>query len=225
MKLSEFQKKVAPFDVVSFDIFDTLIERDCLLPSDVFPRVAKELGLSMSARQFRKARMEAERQARKNSPSGEVSLSDIYSLLAPQVGIGSQDGADAEIKEELKACRVKESVKPLFDWALENKRVVLVTDMYLPSEVLNAMLTKCGYPDGLPILNSSEHGVDKVSGRLFEEMAKHLNLPTSKIVHVGDTRSADIEGAHKAGVTPIFIPRRKFILRLFLSRLRALSHL
>ena len=69
MKLTEtILHKAAPYPVVAFDVFDTLIKRDVARPTDLFALLGAD---------FAKARTQAEAEARA-AKSGEVTLAEIY---------------------------------------------------------------------------------------------------------------------------------------------------
>ena len=80
-------------DVISFDIFDTLIKRKCGKPSGVFDLVAEELvafeqrtdanGTAKDSfkNSFRQNRIAAEKKVRKKKGRSEVSLAEIYDEL------------------------------------------------------------------------------------------------------------------------------------------------
>ena len=69
------------FDVISFDVFDTLLVRRCLEPSDVFTAIERE----SRRKGYAKARIKAERRANRcvssGSMHGETSLDEIYSFI------------------------------------------------------------------------------------------------------------------------------------------------
>ena len=75
---------VKGYDIVSFDIFDTLIKRDVYKEHDVFDLIEKRYNATYkdSIDNFRYLRVEAERIARKNSNTEEVSLKEIYISIA-----------------------------------------------------------------------------------------------------------------------------------------------
>lgn len=223
MKLETFISKVGDRKVVSFDVFDTLIERDCLLPSDIFVRVGEAVIGEGKGKEFREKRIAAERIARSKSSSGEVTLTDIYDCLPPYAEASKESLIKAEMDAEMSACRPKERNIPLYEWATKNKTVILTTDMYLSTDFIRQMLTKCGIAAPANIFNSCECGVDKVSGSLFSFAAESLGIATTDIAHVGDNLHADIKGAKKAGATPIFIPCRNFLRRMLTQRLQSLA--
>ncbi|EJE6810793.1 hypothetical protein M5G85_001536, partial [Campylobacter coli] len=66
--------------IVSFDIFDTLLVRPCIIPSDMFKIVATRAGYDES---FVKIRQLAEQYARENKPfyEDDITIDDIYKHL------------------------------------------------------------------------------------------------------------------------------------------------
>ena len=57
------------------------------------------------------------------------------------------------------------------------------------------------------IVLSGEVGYEKPDTRIFTIALKHLSAHPEKTVHVGDSYSADIEGAHNVGITPVLLDR------------------
>lgn len=219
--MSLFRRLIADYQVVSFDIFDTLVGRLCLLPTDVFCRAALACGVGRrGALEFRADRIEAERQARAASPTGEATLTDIYSGL-PQYGQADRNALlEAEIAAERALCRPVERGVRMFGVAKEmGKAVVLTTDMYLPRVVIEELLARCGVNGYDELFLSCERGVGKRTGDLFRLAARQMGVAASSIVHVGDSPGADVRGAMRAGVRPIFVPRRNMIGRALVSLL------
>jgi putative hydrolase of the HAD superfamily len=73
------------------------------------------------------------------------------------------------------------------------------------------LLTECGIADAfVVVLDSGVLGFAKPDRRIFDLAAKHLELPLSSIVHVGDSETADVVGAKNAGAFAIrfdaFVP-------------------
>jgi putative hydrolase of the HAD superfamily len=48
----------------------------------------------------------------------------------------------------------------------------------------------------------------KPDPRIFELLLERAGLGTAQVVHVGDDAVADVEGARRAGVTPVWLNRR-----------------
>ena len=97
----QFARRLAEFDIVSFDVFDTLLFRPFSDPRDMFGLI----GLELNYPGFQKLRIQAEEQARRkeweSGETREVTLGDIWEIMERETGIPRQKGMDAEsyIKE------------------------------------------------------------------------------------------------------------------------------
>jgi putative hydrolase of the HAD superfamily len=57
-------------------------------------------------------------------------------------------------------------------------------------------------------LAAREAGVLKPDPRIFELLLERAGLGASQVVHVGDDAVADVDGARRAGLTPVWLNRR-----------------
>lgn len=93
----ELAKKLLAYDVISFDIFDTLIFRPFEKPTDLFHLVGAELEYL----DFARLRAEAEAKARKRNyqeaRTYEVTLKEIWDVIEEDVGIPKDTGMPEEI--------------------------------------------------------------------------------------------------------------------------------
>ena len=106
-------------------------------------------------------------------------------------------------------------MKPVFDAALQQgKLVFLVSDMYLPKEVISGMVARCGYEGYEALFVSNDCGVSKRSGKLFGNVLDAYGLDRKDLVHVGDSIGADLLGARKAGVFALPVGRKNRLGRL-----------
>lgn len=219
MRISRFLEIISNKRVVSFDIFDTLIERKCLLPTDVFFLSAYKLYNDFEqAASFSTLRIRAEQKAREKK-NGEVTLDDIYSII-------EEDNSDAEtlktleLKTEQEVCRAKESGITLLKEALQNgKTVILTTDMYLPLDFIKALLDINGIKGYDEIFLSCVHKKSKKTGQLFNIAMDTLNISTSDIVHFGDSIAADLKGAQKANIESHILLRKLYLARAIFNKL------
>lgn len=208
------------YKAVSFDIFDTLLERDVARPVDVFLRVGDIVLGPGKGETFQKDRIAAESAARVKTPNGEVTLSDIYEeLIAEGLEKETTEVLKAqEVTSELTGCFVKASMKPVFDAALkQGKTVFLVSDMYLPKDVIAGMVKRCGYEGYEKLFVSNEYGISKRSGKLFDAVCNEYGLAKKDLIHVGDSIGADLLGARKAGVSALPVRRKNRLGRLLKS--------
>lgn len=183
------------FELISFDIFDTLITRKVLLPDDVFhlmeKKIKKQYGYTID---FIKLRKQAELLAWEEKRA-YCSLDDIYKKL-PLVWNIPKNIAESikqiEIETELEVCIPRNDMLEIFN-KLKNvgKKIVLVSDMYLPSHIIEKILTKCGYSGYDELWISCEIGARKDDDTLWSIFfEKYKNYYT---IHVGDNTRSDIQ--------------------------------
>ena len=216
MILEKELKRCERYDLISFDIFDTLIERDVLNPSDIFTLVGKEIMQSAEeAEQFKKERIKAEVDARGESNSGEVVLDDIYRHLTIHYGAKTELLKKCEISTEIVHCHAREQCRQLLLLCVRRGyQVVLISDMYLTPKEIEAMLDKCGIREYSGLFVSNANECDKISGRLFLEAEKSMGMEGCRHLHYGDSIKADYIGARRAGVTPRLVLKNNFIKRV-----------
>lgn len=76
--LEAWKRIVAPYDVVSFDIFDTLLYRTVQTPTDVFRLMEPQIYEQDGVKGFARKRICAEVAARRRSDQADVTLKEIY---------------------------------------------------------------------------------------------------------------------------------------------------
>ena len=204
-------------EVVSFDVFDTLLVRPFFAPTDLFDfldfYVRDLLGLPDRIG-FKQRRIEAESMARERlcgNDSEDVTLLDIYGVLEELVPLSSEQlelVMRREIALELKYCRPRQAAKALFDLALHaGKMVVAASDMYLPLPVIRELLSANGY-DGIgQVFLSNDRKRTKGTGNLYALMAEELGVETERIFHIGDNLEADVHQAQRCGLQAAHFPR------------------
>ena len=186
--IDEITSLIEKYDVVTFDVFDTLLIRDVMRPTDVFRFSYGEIG--------RYIRILAEMKARRTSTTGEVLLSDIekYCLFS----------CDKEVEFEKRICRANPLIKEIYDTAQKmGKRIYAISDMYLSKNVISDLLSNAGFD--IPVYVSCEQRYDKTSGKLFDCFINDCSLNPTQVIHIGDNYKADYLGAKKAGIKSIII--------------------
>ena len=214
-QLYEGKQLIDSHQVISFDIFDTLIVRDCSVPGDVFDFVEQTYCISHTESgnmDFRNVRINAELACYQQNMI--PTLDDIYEQIP----------FDQSVKEELKLIEI-ETEKGLctrnflgwnlYQYAMEQKKqIIAVSDMYLSSDTLKDILFSNGFQID-QVYSSCEYGKNKKSGQLFDQVIADLNLQKQNIVHIGDNNKSDIIGAKKAQkqrkLLSYFKPKKKDI--------------
>ena len=205
-----FAEELLKHDVISFDVFDTLIFRPFSEPTDLFYIVGKQLGYM----DFKRIRMETESIVRQkrflNEGTFEVTLRDIWQELSKRTGINAAEGMAAELSAEVKYCYANPFMLQV--WRIlrsAGKHIIITTDMYLPRETIEQILSENGYDGYEKIFLSCEYDVSKCGGKLYRQVRKHMTnvVPESPdVIHVGDNESSDIRFAKKEGFSARWYP-------------------
>ena len=184
-------------DIVSFDVFDTLIFRPFTKPSHLFYLV----GAKLNYPDFRTIRMTSEKQVRAMKKS-EITLKDIYDYIEEKTGIDSELGQHTEMEIEYNLCVANPFMKKVWDIAVKQRKKIIVTsDMYLPSDFIEKLLRKNGLKKFEKIYVSCEYGVGKYNGKLYEIIKDELE--TESFSHIGDNYHSDFQMAKKHGIQAV----------------------
>ncbi len=193
------------FDVISFDIFDTLIKRVVNNPKQIFDIVEKKYNETHSEKiiNFKNNRITSEREIQ-NRIAG---INDIYDNMRKYY---TDDVCEIlkniEILTEIEYCNINTDIKPIYEYCKRtNKKIYAVSDMYLHAEILEKILKKNSY-DVENIIVSCEYNCNKNSSKLFKFIPEYGN---KRILHIGDSLRADYLGAKRAGIQPLKIKKCK----------------
>lgn len=197
--VSDIINKIRPYEYVSFDIFDTLLKRDVVRPTDIFDIV----GTKHQDPDFKNKRIQAEGDLRKNSGKEEITLQDIYDALGQEYASYKDD----ELRAEEEALQLNRPLYEVYQYCKDNhKKVLIVSDMYLPADFLQAILKKYKIEYDACFI-SSDYDVQKVTGNLFKVALQQCQLRPSQVIHIGDSVRGDFLGARKAGVASVLLPK------------------
>lgn len=201
----EIINRIKDYKYVSFDLFDTLVKRDVYAPSDVF-RIIEAKGNPG----FCKARMNAERIARKNKYGNEVTIDDIYSRLDEKYSLCKEQ----EVELEIQLCTCNLELKKVFDFCIQTGINVLITsDIYLHKDTIEEILRHCNYKNYKHLFVSSEYSCMKANGKLYLTVLKTVNIAPSQLLHIGDNEISDFAIPTKIGIDAILISRNVFNLQ------------
>lgn len=197
-------KQIENYDVVSFDIFDTLLKRNVKRPEDVFRYIEKKY----KKEGFFKERIEAEKKARVKKKGKEIVISEIYKEM-------TCDFIEEELLAESQLLLSNDWIMPIYKEAIKSKSVIIVSDMYLPESFIVEILRREGIVGYKKLYLSSTIGKTKHSGELFDFILKEIGK-NKKIIHIGDSFKSDYEVPRNKGIDSIHIPKNvlKDIYRL-----------
>ncbi len=189
-------EQLKTYDVVSFDVFDTLICRSVINPADVFKIVEAKAFLSdIISKPCYDDRIQAEMQSYREF-GDRATIDNFYQILNRDFGYTlSQCNwlKEAEFNTELEVVYPRRDMHSVVNELINSgKRVVLCSDMYLSSEQIRRLLVKCGYPENLELWVSCEKGLSKSSGKIWGELLGYLPDNTN-FIHVGDNEWSDFK--------------------------------
>lgn len=194
MFLDRIKNRIDHATVISFDVFDTLLLRPYAEPTDVFRHIENKNGLFG----FANERIDAEMRTRHNNPAREdITLDEIYNEISDEF----KNLKQSEIEWELKILTTNPEMKAVWDYAKSRgKKIVVTSDMYLPSSVIEQALAKNGFDGYDRLYVSGDIGKTKHFGTLYAHIIKDTVDNASDILHIGDNKNSDYKQAKKAGL-------------------------
>lgn len=187
-------------DVISVDLFDTLVMRRTLFPTDIYEIVdlrLREEGIILD--NFPQRRLEAEKELCKST---FPTLLEIYQYILRKyaaVGVQAETLARTEWEVDCGLVVSREELCELLRAANQRgKLIYIVSDTFYSKVQLTALLKRCGFTGYGDILASCEYGTGKTQ-QLFERLRE--KIPGKTCLHIGDSAGADVEGAEKSGYT------------------------
>ena len=199
--LEKLKKEILRNDIITFDIFDTLVVRNVIDPHDIFSIVEKNINKKIKKKiNFSLERIIAENKCY-NEFSHNFSLNEVYEKIQKKIKVSAK-GLDLikkeEIETEIRYSSPRNELVKIFDFAVKNKKKVsLITDMYLDYKVIKKILNKSNIKGYRNLLISSELKKNKIHGDIFE-FFKSIE-PGKKYLHIGDKYKSDILSAKKKG--------------------------
>lgn len=184
---------------VSFDVFDTVLVRNLYRPQDIFSRMQLRLALhsfpslsNPAQMPFARDRVLIEHAFRQSRGHGkEITLTEIITLLQHHYGITDKEASclfALETETELgSVVPIKDILVLINKCRLSGRRIIFLSDMYLPDLTIQDMLQRIGaYKQGDRLYISGSIGKKKSTGELFAFVMEDLGLRSDQIVHVGD---------------------------------------
>lgn len=210
-------KNFEKFDYVSFDIFDTLVNRDVIDATDVFKIVQIKYGDGLN--DFVEKRLISQADAYKNTHKEEITIDDIYNEM--------KRFYSDEVCKKLKALE-KETEINICVPNIENIKLyrsirgkkIISSDMYLDEKTIKKILAKCHIDGYEKLYLSSTINKRKSTMHMFRYIRK--DLKTNKILHIGNDWVSDYVMPKLCGLTARRIKPRK--MNQFLGKNRSRNY-
>lgn len=208
------------FKLYSFDVFDTLITRKTATPFGIFAMVKKEIeendkefaNLPLYLKEnFAQIRAEVELcAALEGRKEGNVSvdIEYIYKVMSRIYGLNSDIAhklCAMEIEKEMElSIPIMENIEKIKELYRENKRVVLISDMYLNEKYIRNMLARYdSLFENITIYVSCDCNKLKSDGKLFAYVQKKENVKYEEWLHCGDNINSDVNNANQYGINAV----------------------
>ena len=199
------------YEYISFDIFDTLIQRKCGNPVNIFHIVEEKYNIShaQTIESFCEVRINAELKARRKSNRREITIDDIYreidsSYLCQEMTLLKQ----LELETEFEECIGRQDIVSLYEKAVKKKKVIIISDMYLQTDFLKSILDKNHISLPLRVFVSSECNALKSDGTLFKLALDEINWKPNNVLHIGDNFKSDFIRPKLTGMHSFIINRQ-----------------
>lgn len=183
------------YDIVTFDIFDTIVLRKVAKPEDVLLytqiKVKQRYGENFSYIENRK---NAEDICRRKNAGKDVNINDIYDVFAELC-------KNMKLSDEIKKIEIDveknliypdmkmvEAINYIHDEL--GKKVFLISDMHLTNDIIVDMLNQCAKIKYDKIFVSCDTNLRKDNGQMWKWMKDKYG--ESKILHVGDNELSDV---------------------------------
>jgi len=188
-------------ELVSIDIFDTLIFRHIDHPMDLFEILCSRcieksyIDKYMTTTRFKNLRYDAENMAKTEKYKRDnVTLFEIYDTFPDYID-NKAEILQLELELEKEYCYLNPSMYSFIRHLRNiNIPVILTSDMYLSRNHIEEILINLNFDVTLlsNIFISSDMKCTKRSGRLFKLMKnKYDYIDSNKIVHIGDNYDTD----------------------------------
>ena len=212
--IEQHMPAIQAHQIISFDVFDTLVRREFTVPDYAKLKLGKwlvEQGIASSAHDFVKTRNEAEFTLRKRASfQGDIRIDAIYDELADVYKV-SKDVAQGWMKREfeldLAMIQPKDEMVELFNHLSSAGHVLwVISDTYYTRDQVGLMLRKAGIAAAYRLMVSSEEGKRKDSGTMWAMVKEDLAREEGRRhLHIGDNVVADAQRPGDMGLATFHI--------------------
>ena len=223
-RLGEARRLLASGEIalLSLDIFDTLLLRDRTAELERFSRAGqlqqKKFPRIAGREEFYEARALAHQLAYQSvlpvEGCREASAERIFSIMADILGLPGDAVPvlmETELEYEIGSLRPNPLIREVIaDARSRGIPVIAVSDMYWSGKALGGILARVLPEAGVfqKIYSSSDYGVSKASGLLFDRILGETGCSPEALLHLGDNCQADFLSPFvRHGIRSIWTPR------------------
>ena len=193
-------------DIISFDIFDTIIMRKVLTPSRIFDIVERELREMGMDFPFKEERTLAEQ--RLTSAGACPNIDEIYAEMVRSAAIDQKKAQmikNLEFETEKKFIVPRKTMIVALQYAqTHGKTVLLLADTYYGKDQLKELLQCCSINIADEnIIVSCDTRKSKSAGTLYEYYQNQVGGGSQ--LHIGDDKDADLIMASRYGIDAYYV--------------------
>ena len=184
-------QKIDSVDVVSFDLFDTLVTRKVFEYTDVFALVDERLRhQGIIVEDFAAKRLAAEKELSKGKAPR---LEEIYEQVLESVDNGlAKELVDIEWNIDSSLIVPREGMKELVEYCVERgKKVFVTTDCYYSKERVVFLLNSLGFVGFEDVMVSCEYGVGKCDIGKCDVMTEAVHSADEDAGYYNDKADSD----------------------------------
>ncbi|WP_157752302.1 hypothetical protein [Pseudobutyrivibrio ruminis] len=200
IKENKLINEIRKYDVISFDIFDTLICRQYCNDIDLFRLIEKKTRCNdidfVSMRKSGAARAEV-----------NANLTEIYQIISSELeglGLNTQEIMNLEWAMDYSMMVPRKKLVEICKRVIHEKQVIITSDMYYSKQQISAILRNVGIDiadNNLYI--SCEAKASKEDGSIWKIVKK--DYPESRILHIGDNEESDVKKPQKYGISTFWV--------------------
>lgn len=193
--------EIINFDIVSFDIFDTVLRREFTEPDYAKYKLGQSLtesGLVKSPDEFINIRNQAELALRERQNfEGDICITDTYKQIAEllKIDIGhAMELMELEFEFDLAMSLPKDEMVSIVHKLHDHRREIwFITDIYYTKQQIETMLRKIGISIPYQLFVSSDLGLRKDAGTMWTHIKERLAIVNKSHVHIGDNVRSDAQ--------------------------------
>ena len=198
-KKTELLEQIKQADIVSFDLFDTLIVRNVLSSADVIELLEarlEEKGISIPG--FVDKRIGAEKKLSNGKAPKLVNIYEDVLSDNHKETVTANQLAELEYQTDISLLQSrKEMVDLIYIVKRMGKQIYITSESYYSQSQIEQILNSCGIGGIDKLFVSCEYDVGKISG-LYERVIDFAE--SRNILHIGDDVVADVEAAKRSGI-------------------------